>query len=176
MQIVRLDDPVKQTKSVDVAPNVIEDDDESTTLLPSSKVQTTSDAIVEILSPEKQVQPSLKPWKYDDFHNKMGHHGEERLCLQAKSLGYKLTVKRSSCDACNLVRSKAKGIPKVTKRKTTYVGERVGLDISGPFHLTTGKHHRFIQQKLFWYGITDHYSSKMISRYNFTKSELVIFV
>ena len=52
----------------------------------------------------------------------------------------------------------------------------MGLDITGPFPLTGGKYHQAIQHKLFWYGINDHFSKKMISSFRYTKSELVAFV
>ena len=50
------------------------------------------------------------------------------------------------------------------------------LDISGPFPITSGKFHREIQKKIYWYGLSDHYSSKMILEFRYTKSELVDFV
>ena len=52
----------------------------------------------------------------------------------------------------------------------------MGLDISGPFPITSGKFHREIQKKIYWYGLSDHYSSKMILEFRYTKSELVDFV
>ena len=119
---------------------------------------------------------ALKKWNYNEFHDKMGHHGEEMLCFWAKQLGYQLVGERNACDACNLVKTKARAIPKVTKNPSTHVGERVGLDISGPFPLTSGVFSRSIQHKLFWYGMTDHYSSKMISAFGHTKKDLVDFV
>ena len=94
----------------------------------------------------------------------------------AQVLGYKLTGSIHACDACGIVKSKAHKIPRSTLTKTTVVGERVGLDISGPFPLTSGKHHRSIKQKMYWYGLIDHFSSKTMNSFRYNKSELVDFV
>ena len=105
-------------------------------------------------------QHSYAPWPYNDFHNKFGHHGDVNLRLIAQCLGYKLTGKPDNCYTCNLIKAKAKSIPKITKSVVTKVGERVGLDVTGPFPLTSGINHRPINQKLYRFGIIDHYSKK----------------
>ena len=94
----------------------------------------------------------------------------------AKHYGYKLTGTPHACDSCNLVKSKAKAIPTATKTVVSTVGERVGLDISGPFPLTSGIKHRPTRFKLYWCAIIDHYSRKMLSSFKYTKSDLIDFV
>ena len=94
----------------------------------------------------------------------------------ARRMGYKLTGKLKPCDACAIVTAKAKQVKRSTLTKTSRVGERVGLDISGPFSLTSGKYHQAIKHKLFWYSIADHYSTKTMNAFKYTKSELVDFV
>ena len=90
----------------------------------------------------------LSQWPYDDFHDKFGHHGDDKLRLIAQHMGCKLSGSPSNCDACNMIKSKAKDIPKTSKTTITKVGEKVGLDITGPFPLTSGQNHRSINQKL----------------------------
>ena len=52
----------------------------------------------------------------------------------------------------------------------------MGLDISGPFPLTGGKWNKAIKEKLYWYGLSDHYSKKMLMNFGNNKSQIVIFV
>ena len=113
---------------------------------------------------------------YNVFHDKIGHHGDEKTRAIAQYLGYKLTGTKKSCNACNLIKAKAKSIPRSTNLLSDQVGSRMGLDISGPFPLTSGKYHRPIQQKLYWYGLVDHNSSKMIHFFEHDKKHLVEFI
>ena len=94
----------------------------------------------------------------------------------ANKLGYRLVGKVTNCDACALVKAISKRIIRSTKDKTTIVGERMGLDFSGPFPLTSVISHKSIEQNLYWYELSDFYSTKMISTFRRTKSELVEFV
>ena len=121
-------------------------------------------------------QDLCAPWAYNGFHNKFGHHGDVKLRLIAQRLGYKLTGKSDSCDACNLIKTKAKSVPKITKSVVTKVDERVGLDITGPFPLTSGTTHCSINQKIYLFGIIDHYSKKMINSFHPHKDALIDFV
>ena len=50
----------------------------------------------------------------------------------AKRIGFRLTGKSSSCDACSLIKSKAKAIPKTTEKKVLKVGEN-GIGYIGTF-------------------------------------------
>ena len=106
---------------------------------------------------------------YDDFHNKFGHHGEKYLRDFANKLGYTLTGNIPNCDACDIVKTKAKPIPRITKTIINTVGEKVGLDIPGPFPLCSGTHHRPIKYKLYWCAIINHYSKKMLKSFSYKK-------
>ena len=119
---------------------------------------------------------SLKDWNFNDFHNKFGHHGEQRLQIIGKDLGYNLVGTVSKYDACALIKSYAKPISRTSKLVTTFVGEHMGLDISSPFPLTSGKNHTPIKQKLYWYGLIDFYSGKMLHSFRYNKNKLVNFV
>ena len=50
------------------------------------------------------------------------------------------------------------------------------MDISSPFPFTSGKNHKSIKQKLFWYGLIDFYSGKMLHSFHYNKKKLVEFV
>ena len=113
---------------------------------------------------------------YNEFHDKMGHFGEERLRALAKSKGVKLIGVVKSCNACNAVSAKARPIPRMTKTVVSVVGERMGLDTSGPFPLTSGRNHKPVQEKLYWFGLSDHYSRKMLMNFGNKKSQLEFFV
>ena len=123
-------------------------------------------------------EPKLPAMKYSDAHHKWGHHGEERLRKMAKTKGLRLIGKMEPCDACGIVKVKAKPISTTSdpSKKATDVGERLFVDITGPFPLTATKWHKATRNKLFWYGISDQFSGKMISAFNYNKQELVELV
>ena len=83
---------------------------------------------------------------------------------------------QDSYTPCNLIKTKAKSVPKITKSVVTKVGERVGLDVTGHFPLTSGTNHCSINQKLYWLEIIDHYSKKMINSFHSHKDALIKFV
>ena len=120
-------------------------------------------------------KPKLPTMKYCDAHHKWGHHGDERLRKMAASKGLRLIGKMEPCNACGIVKVKAKPIPTTSdiNKKATDIGERLFVDITGPFPLTATKWHRTTRNKLFWYGISDQFSSKMISSFNYNMNESV---
>ena len=126
--------------------------------------------------PSSILKKPLKSWEINYFHDRFGHHGEERLRLFANTLGYKLTGKLIECDACSLIKTKAKPIPKITSIKTLKVGERAGLDITGPFPITGRKHNVALKRKLYWYSMIDYYSGKTINAFRYTKTKIIDFV
>ena len=71
---------------------------------------------------------------------------------------------------------KAKPISRITKTVVHTVGEKVGLDISGPFPLCSGTGHRPIKHKLYWCAIIDHYSKKMMNSFCYKKDHIINFV
>ena len=72
-------------------------------------------------------EPKLPAMKYNDAHHKWGHHGEERLRKMAKTKGVRLTGTMDPCDACGIVKVKAKPISTTSdpNKKATDVGERL---------------------------------------------------
>ena len=57
--------------------------------------------------------------------------------------------------------------------KRQEVRERMGLDILGPFPLTSGECHNAIKHRLLWYALIDHRYSKMLCTFKHTQSELI---
>ena len=94
----------------------------------------------------------------------------------ARRLEFRLTGKPKGCNACHMIKAKVQSIPKRTLVITNKVRQRMGLDITGPFPLTYGKRHKAIKKKIFWYGLADHYFSKMINIFRHSKSDLVDFI
>ena len=89
----------------------------------------------------------------------------------ASSRGMQLVGKLKECDACEAVKTKAAPIPKSTDsdKKANNIGERLFVDITGPFLLTATKWHKAIHNKLYWYGISDQYSGKMLTIFQYSK-------
>ena len=96
----------------------------------------------------------------------------------ARAKNIRLVEKLLPCNACGAVKAKAALILQTTdeSKKAKDVGERLFVDISSPFPLTATKWHKSIRNKLFWYGISDQYSGKMLSSFQFSKNDLVKLV
>jgi len=52
--------------------------------------------------------------------------------------GYKLIGKKEECDACKMIKDKAKLVPRSTseENKAKRIGERIYVDITGSFPVT----------------------------------------
>ena len=74
----------------------------------------------------------------NDIHDKFGHVGETVLRRTIKHLGYTVTGTLKCCDACKMAKARAKGVKKQTERRSTIPGERMYVDISGPFSTSLG--------------------------------------
>ena len=55
-----------------------------------------------------------------------------------KGIVVELVGELKTCDACNQMKAKAKGVKKSTEKIATEVGERVLIDTSGPFEISNG--------------------------------------
>ena len=123
-------------------------------------------------------ESKLLPFSMNDAHDRWGHFGEARLRKMATLKGLRLVGKLTACDACGLIKTKASPIAKSSpdEKKSKEVGERLYVDITGPFPLTGGKWHKSIRNKMFWYGMIDEFSGKMISSFQYEKSKLVDMV
>ena len=97
----------------------------------------------------------------------MGSPWRREIEEMASVKGIQLNRKATICDACGIIKSKAKPISKTStsENKAKDIGDRVFVDITGPFPLTHTKWHKHTNNKLFWYGISDQFSGKMISAF-----------
>ena len=125
-----------------------------------------------------RFDPKMDTLNINVAHHQWGHHGEARLRGMASSRGMRLVGKLKECDACGAVKAKAASIPKSTNsdKKAKDIGERLFVDITGPFPLTATRWHKAIRNKLYWYGISDQYSGKMLTAFQFSKDNLVKLV
>ena len=98
-------------------------------------------------------------------HHKWGHHGKIRLQGVAKAKCIRLVGKLKCCDACGAVKVKVTHIPKSTSsdKEAKYVGERLFIDITGPFPLIATKWNKDVHNKLCWYEILDQCSGKVLA-------------
>ena len=67
-------------------------------------------------------------------HGLLGHPDTKTVTAMAKEhAGWTLTGSVQPCGSCALAKARAKAIPKSTMTKATKPGERLFLDISGPY-------------------------------------------
>jgi hypothetical protein len=79
-----------------------------------------------------------KSMDVDEAHEKYAHMGERMLRKTMGKFGYELTGVMKACDGCMQAKAKSKAVNKVTKTESTCPGERLFLDISGPFAPSVG--------------------------------------
>ena len=72
-------------------------------------------------------------------HELCDHPGETALREQAKAFKWKLTGTLRACDHCSKSKATAKAVPSVSTETTDKPGERLHLDLSGPYKMTRGK-------------------------------------
>ena len=72
---------------------------------------------------------------YKEAHHKWGHLGLEKLQGLAGIKGYKLIGDKEECDACKMIKVKAKSVPRSTSEdnKAKHIGEPIYVYITGPF-------------------------------------------
>jgi hypothetical protein len=87
----------------------------------------------------------------NEAHQKFGHMSEKMLQLTAKRYNIVLKGKLQLCPACLLYKATHRQVKKTTLMKATYPGERIHMDVSGPFPNTLGGHK-------YWVMFKDQYS------------------
>ena len=66
-------------------------------------------------------------------HGLLGHSDTKTVTAMAKEHDWTLTGTVQRCGSCALAKARAKAVPKSTMTKATKPGERLFLDISGPY-------------------------------------------
>ena len=105
------------------------------------------------------------PLDINTAHDIYGHIGEAALRTTLLSLNVELTGKLLSCESCALAKAKAKKVSKISTTKATYAGERLYLDISGPYK-------KSIVGSDYWVLVVDDFTSKSWSFFTKKKSAL----
>ena len=154
-----------------------EDDNETDARADKSAATKSKPTYTSILqgtktSTKARFDPKMDTLNINVAHHKWGHHGEVRLRGMASSRGMQLVGKLKECDAYGAIKTKAAPIPKSTdsdKKEAKDIGERLSVDITGPFPLTATRWHKPIRNKLYWYGISDQYSGKMLTAFQYSK-------
>jgi hypothetical protein len=98
-------------------------------------------------------------------HDIYGHMGEAALRNTFKSINTELTGKLRTCEGCCLAKAKAKKVSKISTKKSQVPGERLYVDISGPYK-------KSIAGSDYWVLVVDEYSSKSWSFFTKKKSNL----
>ena len=74
----------------------------------------------------------------NEYHDKFRHLEETLLRKTLKHLNIEVQGTMKSCDACKMAKARAKGVKKQTDTRSTIPGERMYIDITGPFSLSLG--------------------------------------
>ena len=88
-----------------------------------------------------KMSPKLPAMNMNHTHHKWGDHGEVYLRGMVRVKVIRLVGKLKECDACGAVKAKAAPITKSMEsdKKSKDVGEKLFVDIMGPFPLTVTK-------------------------------------
>ena len=88
----------------------------------------------------------------DIAHDLLGHHPDTKMVTpMTANHGWTLTGMVKPCGSCALAKARAKAIPKSSMTKAKQPGERLFLDISGPYLDSLN------QNKYCWLKIVDDY-------------------
>ena len=119
------------------------------------------------------MQEKLETINISDAHHKWGHQGEERLRNIGKLMGFRLVGKLKPCDSCGFIKTEAKPISTVsdTLKKANTVGEHLFVDITRPVSLTAARWQKAMRNKVFWHRISNQFSGKMITSFQYSKKE-----
>jgi hypothetical protein len=69
----------------------------------------------------------------NEAHAKYGHISEKALRATMQLVEVKPTGKLRSCDGCAMAKAKATKVSKISTTRATIAGERLFVDISGPY-------------------------------------------
>ena len=81
----------------------------------------------------EQTQPKKLQIDINDAHELYGHASEGPLREILKQRNYVVVGSRKTCEACAYAKAKAKAVGKTTRVKASQKGERLFIDISGPY-------------------------------------------
>jgi hypothetical protein len=132
-------------------------------------VERKSKALL-VTTMNKQILKDIK-----GFHDQYGHKSERVLLKTAEENKVKMIGMLKKCDSCAIVKVKMTSVKYSTDAVSTFVGERMYLDISGPFPIRRTLDDPYktkVRGNLYWIGLSDQYSSKMLMSFRITKDGL----
>jgi hypothetical protein len=97
------------------------------------KKKKTTKAIGETIEKRNANENNDVIVEINEAHEMLGHVGEKCLRETSKLFGWKLTGNLQVCAGCAAAKAKARAVPKMTQEKATTPGERLFIDISGPY-------------------------------------------
>jgi hypothetical protein len=133
-----------------------------------TKVRPTTTTTV-ARADNQQNQSKLKTIDINEWHLQLNHAGENILRSTARAMNVKLVGTLRDCVACSKAKARNKNTSKKSKNPATQPGQRLQVDISGPFHKGLGG-------SRYWLKIVDEHSTFSFDRYLKRKSELWIQV
>jgi len=98
-------------------------------------------------------------------HELFGHPCEDHLRATAHKNNIQLKGELLPCHGCIISKSKKKNIKKWNDKRASYTGERLFVDISGPYHPT-------LKGNRFWLKIVDDFSRYSVSKFIRYKNQL----
>jgi hypothetical protein len=101
----------------------------------------------------KSKKPAPKKIDINDAHELYGHVSDGPLKASLLARNYVVVGTKKSCEACAYAKAKAKGVSKTPKKPADIKGERLYLDISGPYKKT-------VKGSQFWILIVDDKTRK----------------
>ena len=105
----------------------------------------------------------------NEAHEMLGHVGEKCLRETSKLFGWKLIGNLQVCAGCAAAKAKARAVPKMTQEKATTPGERLFIDISGPYAKSAVGNQ-------YWVMAVDDYTRKRWSYFIKKKSDIGIVI
>jgi len=121
-----------------------------------------------------QVEPKVKQKKrvrfqecrdINELHDQMGHVSEQIIRRTMNHLGIGVAGKLKPCEACAIHKAKQKPVKKATSIRAEKVGERIFMDISGPFNPSMGG-------STYWVLVVDDFSRMGFCGFLKAKSDL----
>ena len=106
---------------------------------------------------------------YNTAHSILGHIGKSSLEKTVKNIGWKLSGHLSTCESCAKAKAIAKGVSKTGSEIEQKPGDRMYVDISGPYPTTVGG-------SKYWVMAVDGHSRMKFSGFITRKSEIAKFV
>lgn len=112
-----------------------------------------------------ETKTKMKKMDVNEAHQLFGHCHLKSLEKTCKKAFIKLTGDIRFCSACAKAKAKQKNVRKVTGQKATRKGQRLYLDVSGPFSETP-------QKSRYWLKAVDEYTRKSFDFFMQHKSEV----